>query len=303
LSTGRSHSWRSPEPGARDERRGKAFRSSLLTLYEGSQPFLVSAERLLRPVLRCRQFAGQNDRTLFLFIFSGGSEPEAHGAAAQKAILHKTFAGGSWELPRILSALDSCNDLYFDRVSQIRMDAWSRGRIALVGDAGFCVSLRVGRRHRQSRALAGKTCRRRKAPARQSCRCWARYGAVQTDARKAQRNRSDDHDLIHGCRKSCRRDRDGPGTAARLRLRPHSLKLERQVHRRGAAADAAMQSAPARADPNAMLRFCRPQSATPVFVIPDEIVPGAARLKDLPDPIDAARKKTRGASCLVWSSR
>jgi hypothetical protein len=56
-----------------------------------------------------------------------------------------------------------------------------------------------------------------------------------------------------------------------------------------------MQSAPARADPNAMLRFCRPQSATPVFVIPDEIVP-----RDL---IDAARKKTRGASCLVWSSR
>jgi hypothetical protein len=52
-----------------------------------------------------------------------------------------------------------------------------------------------------------------------------------------------------------------------------------------------MQSAPARADPNAMLRFCRPQSATPVFVIPDEIVPGAARLKDLPDLIDAARKK------------
>ena len=49
-----------------------------------------------------------------------------------------------------------------------------------------------------------------------------------------------------------------------------------------------MQSAPARADPNAMLRFCRPQSATPVFVIPDEIVP-----RDL---IDAARKKTRGAA-------
>jgi hypothetical protein len=81
------------------------------------------------------------------------------------------------------------------------------------------------------------------------------------------------------------------------------LKLERQVHRRGAAEDAAMQSAPARADLNAMLRFCRPQSATPIFVIPDEIVPGAARLKDLPDLIDAARKKTRGASCLVWSSR
>jgi hypothetical protein len=44
------------------------------------------------------------------------------------------------------------------------------------------------------------------------------------------------------------------------------------------------------------LRFCRQQSATPVFIIPDEIVPGAVSVKDLPDLIDAARKKTRGAA-------
>jgi 2-polyprenyl-6-methoxyphenol hydroxylase-like FAD-dependent oxidoreductase len=96
------------------------------------------------------RFALRDDRTLFLLIFNGGSDAEAHGAAAQKAILHKTFAGDSWELPRILSALDSCNDLYFDRVSQIRVDAWSRGRVALVGDAAFCVSLLAG----QGSALA-----------------------------------------------------------------------------------------------------------------------------------------------------
>jgi 2-polyprenyl-6-methoxyphenol hydroxylase-like FAD-dependent oxidoreductase len=96
------------------------------------------------------RFALHNDRTLFLFIFGGGGEPEAHRVAAQKAILRKTFAGDAWEVPRILTALDSCNDLYFDRVSQIRMDAWSQGRVALVGDAGFCVSLLAG----QGSALA-----------------------------------------------------------------------------------------------------------------------------------------------------
>ena len=90
------------------------------------------------------RFALHNDRTLFVFIFGGGAEPEAHGVAAQKAILRKMFAGDAWEVPRILTALDSCNDLYFDRVSQIRMDTWSQGRIALVGDAGFCVSLLAG---------------------------------------------------------------------------------------------------------------------------------------------------------------
>jgi 2-polyprenyl-6-methoxyphenol hydroxylase-like FAD-dependent oxidoreductase len=96
------------------------------------------------------RFTLHNDRTLFLFIFDGGAEPGAHGVETQKKILRKAFEGDGWELPRILDALDTCNDLYFDRVSQIRMDAWSHGRVALVGDAGFCPSLLAG----QGSALA-----------------------------------------------------------------------------------------------------------------------------------------------------
>ena len=96
------------------------------------------------------RLALHDGQTLFLFIFASGSEPEAHGVAAQKAMLRKAFQGDGWELPRILTALDTCDDLYFDRVSQIRMAAWSRGRIALVGDAAFCVSLLAG----QGSALA-----------------------------------------------------------------------------------------------------------------------------------------------------
>ena len=46
--------------------------------------------------------------------------------------------------------LDRTHELYFDRVSQIRMESWSRGRIALAGDAAFCVSLVAG----QGSALA-----------------------------------------------------------------------------------------------------------------------------------------------------
>jgi 2-polyprenyl-6-methoxyphenol hydroxylase-like FAD-dependent oxidoreductase len=51
---------------------------------------------------------------------------------------------------QVLAALDSCAELYFDRVSQIRMDAWSQGRVGLIGDAAFCVSLLAG----QGSALA-----------------------------------------------------------------------------------------------------------------------------------------------------
>jgi 2-polyprenyl-6-methoxyphenol hydroxylase-like FAD-dependent oxidoreductase len=102
------------------------------------------------PERQVGRFSLHNDQTLFLFIFDGGDEPQAHGAAAQKAILRKRFAGDGWELPRILAALDTCTELYFDRVSQIHMGGWSQGRIALVGDAGFCVSLLAG----QGSALA-----------------------------------------------------------------------------------------------------------------------------------------------------
>jgi 2-polyprenyl-6-methoxyphenol hydroxylase-like FAD-dependent oxidoreductase len=35
-------------------------------------------------------------------------------------------------------------DVYFDRVSQIRMPRWAKGRTALIGDAAACVSLVAG---------------------------------------------------------------------------------------------------------------------------------------------------------------
>src|SRR5262249_4837382 len=98
------------------------------------------------------RFALHDDRTLFLFVFA--ADPAAFPAnldlSAQKAILRARFGDGVWECASILSELDRSPDLYFDRVSQIRMDRWSRGRVALVGDAAFCVSLMAG----QGSALA-----------------------------------------------------------------------------------------------------------------------------------------------------
>src|SRR5215471_16941525 len=97
------------------------------------------------------RFALHDDRTLFLFVFAfDSSGPDLINTAEQKAILREQFGDGSWECPRVLSELDRTESLYFDRVSQIRMERWSRGRVALVGDAAFCVSLMAG----QGSALA-----------------------------------------------------------------------------------------------------------------------------------------------------
>ena len=54
------------------------------------------------------------------------------------------FADGGWEVPRLLDALRTADDLYFDTVSQIRMPIWSKGRVVLAADAAYAPSFRSG---------------------------------------------------------------------------------------------------------------------------------------------------------------
>src|SRR5262249_14052538 len=49
-----------------------------------------------------------------------------------------------WEWLQVLVALAGVGSIYFDRASQIRLDRWTKGRTALVGDAPACVSLMAG---------------------------------------------------------------------------------------------------------------------------------------------------------------
>lgn len=83
----------------------------------------------------------RDDRTLFLFIFRAGRAQEA---TPPKEQLRREFGDAGWECPRMLDAVDDVDDLYFDVVSQIRMDRWWRGRVALIGDAAGCISLLGG---------------------------------------------------------------------------------------------------------------------------------------------------------------
>jgi 2-polyprenyl-6-methoxyphenol hydroxylase-like FAD-dependent oxidoreductase len=62
----------------------------------------------------------------------------------QKALLAEKFEDLGWETPRLLKYLRETGSLYFGEVAQIRMPSWSRGRVALVGDAGYCPSPRSG---------------------------------------------------------------------------------------------------------------------------------------------------------------
>lgn len=91
----------------------------------------------------------RDDRTLVLLsVRHSGDVP--HDRDSQQRLLRSKLAGSGWETPAILERMPAAASFYFDTVSQIRMPSWTRGRVALVGDAGACPSFLAG----QGSALA-----------------------------------------------------------------------------------------------------------------------------------------------------
>ncbi len=93
------------------------------------------------PGRQLARFALRDDRTMFLFTFRA---EHADADVTPKDQLRNEFNDVGWECRDFLAALDEVDDLYFDVVSQIRMDGWSRDRVLLIGDAAGCISLLGG---------------------------------------------------------------------------------------------------------------------------------------------------------------
>lgn len=63
---------------------------------------------------------------------------------SQRRLIRHLYGDLGWQVPRLLTELDRADDLYLDSISQVVMDSWTRGRAALVGDAGYCPGPAVG---------------------------------------------------------------------------------------------------------------------------------------------------------------
>ncbi|MGW4800795.1 FAD-dependent oxidoreductase, partial [Nonomuraea sp. NPDC004297] len=80
-----------------------------------------------------------------LFLFRSEREPGDHrDVSGQKDLLRGAFAGLHADVDRWLDELDRTSAFYFDSITQLRMDTWSRGRVTLVGDAGYSPGPAVG---------------------------------------------------------------------------------------------------------------------------------------------------------------
>jgi 2-polyprenyl-6-methoxyphenol hydroxylase-like FAD-dependent oxidoreductase len=85
----------------------------------------------------------RDGRSAAFFTFSS-DQLDADLQAGAGPTLRRVFGDLGWVVPELLRGLESNPSVYFDRISQIAMDTWSRGRVVLVGDSAWCVSLFAG---------------------------------------------------------------------------------------------------------------------------------------------------------------
>jgi 2-polyprenyl-6-methoxyphenol hydroxylase-like FAD-dependent oxidoreductase len=83
-------------------------------------------------------------RALFLFRSERELDHHHRDVPRQKELLRGAFAGLHPDVDRWLEELDRTPAFYFDSITQLHMDTWSRGRVTLVGDAGYCPGPAVG---------------------------------------------------------------------------------------------------------------------------------------------------------------
>ncbi|WP_026412569.1 FAD-dependent monooxygenase [Actinomadura oligospora] len=86
--------------------------------------------------------SGNHAQAKAYFVFRSEELDFDHRDVAEhKRLVAEAFADHAWEpTGGLLSAALADPEFYFDALGQVRMDSWSNGRVALVGDAAWCAS-------------------------------------------------------------------------------------------------------------------------------------------------------------------
>lgn len=82
-------------------------------------------------------------RAVFLFRDKEGLDYH-HDVLRQKELLRDAFAGMHDRVDGWLAEIERTPTFYFDSITQLHTDRWSRRRVTLVGDAGYCPGPAVG---------------------------------------------------------------------------------------------------------------------------------------------------------------
>jgi 2-polyprenyl-6-methoxyphenol hydroxylase-like FAD-dependent oxidoreductase len=79
-------------------------------------------------------------KTFFIFKTENVALARA-GIDPQKHALREAFSGLGWQVPALLDSLDQASDLYFDSIARAKVPSYTSGRIALLGDAAWGVTV------------------------------------------------------------------------------------------------------------------------------------------------------------------
>lgn len=87
-----------------------------------------------------------NNKTDIVLCFSSEREMslDYRDETKQRAIISEQFTGQGWRTPELLEKIASSKSFYFDKLCQIKMPSWTKGKVALVGDAAYCASPAAG---------------------------------------------------------------------------------------------------------------------------------------------------------------
>jgi 2-polyprenyl-6-methoxyphenol hydroxylase-like FAD-dependent oxidoreductase len=88
-----------------------------------------------------------NGKTDICFAFFAEEEMpyDYHNEQQMRQIILDNFQGAGWRASELLKEVQQSDTFYFDKLCQMKMPSWTKGRVALVGDAGYCPSPAAGR--------------------------------------------------------------------------------------------------------------------------------------------------------------
>ncbi len=82
------------------------------------------------------------DRALAFVVFASPRlDCDWHNVEQHKKVITDRFSGLRWHVPQLLDGLHDAPDVYFDSVSRVTVPRWSAGRVVLLGDAAWGVTL------------------------------------------------------------------------------------------------------------------------------------------------------------------
>ncbi|BDZ47803.1 oxidoreductase [Frondihabitans sucicola] len=102
--------------------------------------------RILSTPGRTLMLNAYENKTDISFLFHSDDELsyDYRDAQQQKGIVRARFADAGAPFTDFLDKALDADTFYFDKLSQTKMPHWTSGRVALVGDAGYCASPAAG---------------------------------------------------------------------------------------------------------------------------------------------------------------